>query len=113
MIRPGAPITPHKREQKLELPRGGGRSRTSGSPWLWTLGVTHCGRFFFFFFFFFFFLGTSTTTLKARQGPWFVLIPPWTSKATELYVLDQTFMISFSLLFKMSSTDLIYLSVSF
>eukprot|EP00622_Pseudochattonella_farcimen_P005900 FR741607.1.p2 GENE.FR741607.1~~FR741607.1.p2 ORF type:complete len:175 (-),score=26.75 FR741607.1:437-961(-) len=43
---------PHKREQKLELHRGGGRSRTSGSPWLWTLAVTHCGRFFFFFFFF-------------------------------------------------------------
>eukprot|EP00622_Pseudochattonella_farcimen_P003911 FR739187.1.p1 GENE.FR739187.1~~FR739187.1.p1 ORF type:complete len:181 (-),score=21.44 FR739187.1:412-954(-) len=47
------PLT--KGNKSWSFPRGGGRSRTGGSLWLWALAVTHCGRFFFFFFFFFFF----------------------------------------------------------
>eukprot|EP00622_Pseudochattonella_farcimen_P008008 FR744150.1.p2 GENE.FR744150.1~~FR744150.1.p2 ORF type:complete len:150 (-),score=23.09 FR744150.1:487-936(-) len=63
-----AQLTLHKGEQKLELPRGAGRSRTSGSPGLWTLAVTHCGRFFFFFFFFSF-IRIYSRTARPYLGP--------------------------------------------
>eukprot|EP00622_Pseudochattonella_farcimen_P003395 FR738564.1.p2 GENE.FR738564.1~~FR738564.1.p2 ORF type:complete len:114 (-),score=26.46 FR738564.1:573-914(-) len=39
-----AQLTLIKGDKKVEVPRGGGPSRTSGSPWLWTLAVTLGGR---------------------------------------------------------------------
>eukprot|EP00622_Pseudochattonella_farcimen_P003952 FR739238.1.p3 GENE.FR739238.1~~FR739238.1.p3 ORF type:complete len:146 (-),score=45.03 FR739238.1:734-1171(-) len=47
------PLT--KRDKKLEFPRGGGRSRTRGSP-VWPWACHSLRPLFFFFFFFFFFL---------------------------------------------------------
>eukprot|EP00622_Pseudochattonella_farcimen_P000522 FR735037.1.p1 GENE.FR735037.1~~FR735037.1.p1 ORF type:complete len:183 (-),score=27.35 FR735037.1:432-980(-) len=53
-FRPRAQFNPHKRDQKLELPREWRPAlELVDSPGFWTLGVTQCGRFFFFFFFFF------------------------------------------------------------
>eukprot|EP00622_Pseudochattonella_farcimen_P004663 FR740094.1.p2 GENE.FR740094.1~~FR740094.1.p2 ORF type:complete len:116 (-),score=27.94 FR740094.1:745-1092(-) len=40
----GGNLTFIKGNKSWSSHRGGGRSRTSGSPWFWTLAVTHCGR---------------------------------------------------------------------
>eukprot|EP00622_Pseudochattonella_farcimen_P001515 FR736236.1.p2 GENE.FR736236.1~~FR736236.1.p2 ORF type:complete len:127 (-),score=35.27 FR736236.1:483-863(-) len=74
MFPPSGQLTPIKGNKKLELHGGGGRSRTSGSLWLWTLAVTHCGRFFFFFFFFFFFV--SVVLFRSRIACGFSLHHP-------------------------------------
>eukprot|EP00622_Pseudochattonella_farcimen_P001427 FR736116.1.p2 GENE.FR736116.1~~FR736116.1.p2 ORF type:complete len:100 (-),score=29.76 FR736116.1:469-768(-) len=70
MITPSAQLTLTKREQKLELHRGGGRSRTSGSPWLLDLGCHSLRPLFFclFFFFFFFFCVFGPFLIKIKPS---------------------------------------------
>eukprot|EP00622_Pseudochattonella_farcimen_P000452 FR734949.1.p2 GENE.FR734949.1~~FR734949.1.p2 ORF type:complete len:106 (-),score=41.75 FR734949.1:393-710(-) len=56
MITPSAQLTLTKGNKSWSSTAVAAALETSGSPWLWTLAVTHCGRLFFFFFFFFFFV---------------------------------------------------------
>eukprot|EP00622_Pseudochattonella_farcimen_P008026 FR744173.1.p3 GENE.FR744173.1~~FR744173.1.p3 ORF type:complete len:101 (-),score=20.93 FR744173.1:427-729(-) len=56
MIPPSAQLTLTKGNKSGSSPAEAAALELVGSPWLWTLAVTHCGRFFFFFFFFLFLL---------------------------------------------------------
>eukprot|EP00622_Pseudochattonella_farcimen_P000856 FR735432.1.p2 GENE.FR735432.1~~FR735432.1.p2 ORF type:complete len:121 (-),score=32.31 FR735432.1:311-673(-) len=71
MVTPSGQLTLTKGNKSWSSTAGAAALENSGSPWLWTLAVTHCGRlfiifFFFFFFFYFFFFYFTTAWLNTQ-----------------------------------------------